>query len=80
MGALDETAVGREAGGLTGSDETFGFTTRPRPAVGDLDVPLPTGIDLGGVTILQLLGSGGMGLVVVVVQMVVLVMLVTVAA
>ena len=61
MGALDETAVGREAGGLTGSDETFGFTTRPRPAVGDLDVPLPTGIDLGGVTILQLLGSGGMG-------------------
>lgn len=46
---------------LTGADETFGFATaRPAGAGGSAGL-LAAGTDLGGVTIIRLLGSGGMG-------------------
>ncbi len=61
MRTLDEAAAGRDSGCLTGSDETFGFPARPGAAVRGSGESLPAGTDLGGVTILRLIGSGGMG-------------------
>jgi len=61
MRYLDEAAVGRDSGCLTGSDETFGFPARRGTPPGGSGDALPAGTDLGGVTILHLLGSGGMG-------------------
>lgn len=46
---------------LTGSDDTFGFHAGQLQGTGVSDRALAAGTDLGGVTILRQLGSGGMG-------------------
>lgn len=56
-----ETVAARDSERLTGNDETFGFTTVAGTVTAGSSGGLPAGTDLGGVTILRLLGSGGMG-------------------
>ena len=56
-----KTVVALDRERLTGTDETFGFTAVGGTGAGSSGGGLSAGTDLGGVTLLRLLGSGGMG-------------------